>query len=258
MRRTAKRGTAEEVGVIRGSEDREFAAKVGEIGGDCRSGDGGRADPPDCRVEQVRRMRVGRFEMSEAGALAERAAKLADGTLLAPLGLGRHIDHLIAREAGIRLAREGRAVVFYEDLPYAAELRECCVLRAVDDVARRLRAGFRGAVVRDDEAAARKRFAIESYRSQLSRPQFDSVIRYGARMGGERIWGLNGLAAIPALEPAGLEAGHFVACLPPAISMRGACRDEPGAGGVPPRDRMEITRRHRCPTNELAQRSQSS
>ena len=82
----------------------------------------------------------------------------------------------------------------------------CCGRRT--HVARRLRAGFRGAVVRDDEAAARKRFAIESYRSQLSRPQFDSVIRYGARMGGERIWGLNGLAAIPALEPAGLEAGH--------------------------------------------------
>jgi hypothetical protein len=164
-------------------------------------------------------MRVGRFEMAEAGALAQRAATLAEGTVLAPLGLGRHIDHLIAREVGIRLALQGRSVVFYEDLPYAAELRECCVLRAADAVARRLGSRFRGGVVRDDEAASRKRFAIESYRSQLSLPQFDSVIRYGARIGGERIWGLSGLDTIPALEPAGLEAGVFT----PAWRRRFQC-----------------------------------
>jgi LmbE family N-acetylglucosaminyl deacetylase len=201
--------TAAEVGAIRGSEDREFAAKVG---GAIEILDLGLEDAPirlGCRVEQVRRMRVGRFERAEARTVAELVAKAADATVLAPLGLGRHIDHLIAREAGIRLAREGRSVVFYEDLPYAAELRECCVLRAADAVARRLGSRFRGAVVRDEEAAARKRFAIESYRSQLSRPQFDSVIRYGARMGGERIWGLSGLDAIPKLEPAGLQAGIF-------------------------------------------------
>ncbi len=211
--------TAAEIGVIRGSEDREFAAKIGEA---VEIVDLGMEDAPirlACRVEQVRRMRIGSFEMAEARALAERAAKIADGPVLAPLGLGRHIDHLIAREAGIRLAREGRAVIFYEDLPYAAELRECCVLRAADAIARRLGLRFRGAVVRDEEAAARKRFAIESYRSQLSRPQFDSVIRYGARMGGERIWGLSGLDTIPALEPTGLEAGQ----LAPAWQRRFQC-----------------------------------
>lgn len=201
--------TPAEVGVIREGEDREFAARVGKA---VEIVDLGMQDAPirlACRVEQVRRMRIGRLERAEAGAVAELAAKVAEGPVLAPLGIGRHIDHLIAREAGIQLARKGRDVVFYEDLPYAAELRECCVLRAADAVARRLGGRFRGAVVRDEEAAARKRFAIESYRSQLSRPQFDSVIRYGAKMGGERIWGLNGLDGIPSLEPGGLEAGVF-------------------------------------------------
>jgi LmbE family N-acetylglucosaminyl deacetylase len=211
--------TAAEVGVIRGSEDREFAAKVGEA---VEIVDLGMEDAPirmACRVEDVRRKRVGRLELAQAGALAERAGKVAEGTVLAPLGLGRHIDHLIAREAGIRLAHDGRPVVFYEDLPYAAELRECCVRRAADGVARRLGSRLRAGVVRDDEAAGRKRFAIESYRSQLSGPQFDTVIRYGARMGGERIWGSSGLDAIPALEAAGLEAGEFT----PAWRRRFQC-----------------------------------
>jgi LmbE family N-acetylglucosaminyl deacetylase len=205
--------TSQEVGVVRGREDREFAERVGET---VEIVDLGLEDAPirlACRVEQVRRMGVGRSEMAEADALAERAAAIADGTVLAPLGLGRHIDHLIAREAGIRLARAGRAVAFYEDLPYAAELRDCCVLHAADGVARRLGTRLRGAVVRDDEAAGRKRFAIQSYRSQLTSRQFDTVIRYGARMGGERIWGLHGMDAIPALEPAGLEAGFAAQAL---------------------------------------------
>lgn len=42
--------------------------------------------------------------------------------MLAPLALGNHIDHVLTHEAAVYYARCGRAVWWYEDLPYAEEL----------------------------------------------------------------------------------------------------------------------------------------
>lgn len=39
--------------------------------------------------------------------------------IYAPLGIGGHIDHLLAFDTGMRLQERGYAVRFYEDLPYA-------------------------------------------------------------------------------------------------------------------------------------------
>jgi len=39
------------------------------------------------------------------------AEAAAAAIVLAPLGLGRHVDHLVVRDAGARLARSGRARV---------------------------------------------------------------------------------------------------------------------------------------------------
>ncbi|MDQ3692026.1 MAG: PIG-L family deacetylase [Chloroflexota bacterium] len=41
----------------------------------------------------------------------------------APLGIGGHVDHQICFAAGVELASAGRDVWFYEDLPYALQLR---------------------------------------------------------------------------------------------------------------------------------------
>jgi polysaccharide export outer membrane protein len=206
--------TAEEVGAVRSGEDREFASRVG-------SGveviDLGMDDAPirlQCPVAEARRRRIGGREREQAAAIADAVGKIAAGVVLAPLGLGRHIDHLVAAEAGIRLARAGRPVVFYEDLPYAAETRECCILRAADAAASRVGARLRGTLLRDSEAAGRKRFAIEAYASQLSAGQFDSVIQYGERLGGERLWAARGLAAMIPADEAGSET------LPAAAAWR--------------------------------------
>ncbi len=206
------RGAAE-VGAVRRGEDRDFAARVGGA----EVIDLGMEDAPirlGCEVGVVRRLRVGGRERETAGRIAE-AIGSEDGLVLAPLGIGGHIDHLVAREAGIRLARAGRAVAFYEDLPYAAEARECCILRAADGVSARVGVRLAGALMRDPAAAARKRFAIEAYRSQLSRSQMESVIGYGETRGGERLWMLRGSEDLsPAqVEEAGLEAGSTAAAL---------------------------------------------
>ena len=39
-------------------------------------------------------------------------------TLYAPLAVGHHVDHQLARNAVLQLVREGRRIRFYEDFPY--------------------------------------------------------------------------------------------------------------------------------------------
>lgn len=199
---------AVEVGELRRGEDREFASRVGAAVGMI---DLEMKDAPirlGCTVADVRRRGFGQKERADAARIADAVAPLAEGVVLAPLGLGRHIDHLVVREAAMLLAQSGSKVVFYEDLPYAAELRDCCILRAADGAAARIGARLHGALLRDREAASRKRFAIEAYGSQLAACQFDSVIEYGALRGGERLWSA-GESGIPGVEDAGIATGRF-------------------------------------------------
>lgn len=41
--------------------------------------------------------------------------------LLAPMAIGKHIDHIVVRNAAIGLLKQDFPVAFYEDLPYAAD-----------------------------------------------------------------------------------------------------------------------------------------
>lgn len=61
-------------------------------------------------------------------ALAARCDALAvglhDATWFAPLAVGGHVDHRIARDTGFILHAHGHRVEFYEDFPYAARWQE--------------------------------------------------------------------------------------------------------------------------------------
>ncbi|MFN8471757.1 MAG: PIG-L family deacetylase [Anaerolineae bacterium] len=46
--------------------------------------------------------------------------KAADTVYYAPLAVGGHVDHRLARDAALALAGQGAAVRFYEDFPYVA------------------------------------------------------------------------------------------------------------------------------------------
>ena len=54
--------------------------------------------------------------------LADRVEAIVDrasnAVCYVPLGVGHHVDHLIARDVGRLLLRRGRSVAFYEDFPY--------------------------------------------------------------------------------------------------------------------------------------------
>jgi LmbE family N-acetylglucosaminyl deacetylase len=107
--------------------------------------------------------------------------------VLAPVGIGRHVDHVLCREAARRAFRRS-TVLFYEDLPYLWWLDEAGVVRAVR---RRLGSRFRPYL----HAVARpewKRAAAALYPSQPCGTWLELFDAYGLRARDgrhvERVW----------------------------------------------------------------------
>jgi len=132
----------------------------------------------------------GEASAAEAGRIAELAARIGAlppaALLLAPLGVGGHVDHRLVRAAA---EASGRPVAFYEEFPYS-EWKWFAVRRALGG-----RSGWRPEEL---PLAARhlerKQEAILAYASQVP-ALFRSAGRLGRqlrrqarRAGGERIW----------------------------------------------------------------------
>ena len=58
-------------------------------------------------------------ELDERAEAADRS-----WSIYAPLGIGGHVDHQLARALGERMAERGQSVSFYEDFPYAEPGRQ--------------------------------------------------------------------------------------------------------------------------------------
>lgn len=132
----------------------------------------------------------GELRADEAGLVADLATRIAAlppaALLLAPLGVGGHVDHRLVRAAA---EASGRPVAFYEEFPYS-EWKWFAVRRAL---------GGRGGWRPEELALAarhleRKQEAILAYASQVP-ALFRSAGRLGRqlrrqarRAGGERIW----------------------------------------------------------------------
>ncbi|MEZ5667417.1 MAG: PIG-L family deacetylase [Alphaproteobacteria bacterium] len=117
------------------------------------------------------------------------AAAASHDAILAPLGMGWHLDHRIVAAAGARLARQGAAVTFYEDLPYAGFTRDSRLWLAQ---LRRLRAVglcLRPLDVRCADLPALKRAVFDAYPSQASDAFWRGIARQTERrQGAERLW----------------------------------------------------------------------
>lgn len=115
-------------------------------------------------------------------------------SIFAPLGIGGHIDHLIAYDAGVALYESGYDVAFYEDLPYALkDVWRDARLRELD--------GMESEIEYFSLASlAKKLEALELYASQIAE-LFGNVgkmrewltgwaLRMSRRedMGGEMVW----------------------------------------------------------------------
>jgi LmbE family N-acetylglucosaminyl deacetylase len=68
-------------------------------------------------VEEGLALEVARAAQELVG--GEIAVPNADVRFYAPLGVGHHVDHQIATQAGLALSADGWDVWFYEDMPYS-------------------------------------------------------------------------------------------------------------------------------------------
>ncbi len=127
--------------------------------------------------------------------------------VLAPLGVGGHVDHVLAREAALALiARQlldPARIAFYEDMPYAVRADPGAL---AGRLARRAGLGpLRPALVpAPPERADRKRESLWTYRLQLTEGMSDRVLQYGRRVAAagfaERLWVPPGSIAMDSLE----------------------------------------------------------
>jgi LmbE family N-acetylglucosaminyl deacetylase len=145
----------------------------------------------------------GEVHPAEENLVAELAARLAalplsqDGTVYAPLGVGHHVDHQIARSAA---EASGCALTYYEDFPYAEDPQ------AVQVALAKMR-GRAELVLLSEDALEAKITAVACYRSQLSTFWADAmemaaaVRAFAERAGGgipaERYWLLGARRSIP-------------------------------------------------------------
>jgi LmbE family N-acetylglucosaminyl deacetylase len=106
-----------------------------------------------------------------------------------PIGAGGHIDHLLTHIAGIQACAklDGVQAIYYEDLPYAHDIRE--LQKAADRFA--LSAKYRIAIQLSEEDLRAKEEAIRLYQSQLKETagafgiSVDEILSYARDLGRE-------------------------------------------------------------------------
>jgi LmbE family N-acetylglucosaminyl deacetylase len=125
------------------------------------------------------------------GNLTSRLTKVLDRLrpvcLFAPLAVGYHRDHLIARQIAAKEAvRRKLPIIYYEDLPYAGRLSRHRLISHAKSVDHRLRARY----VHIDLSGKLNNLTV--YRSQVGPPEMQIVAQHATRMRDgqpfERIW----------------------------------------------------------------------
>jgi LmbE family N-acetylglucosaminyl deacetylase len=185
--------SAGEVWIVREAEDRAACAKLGPAIERVKLGflDGlYRADYQPRAALIGAEVKISPVDPLPAALLGAVQAQLAQGDrILAPLGVGRHVDHLISFEVGRALEAAGWPVGYYEDIPYVLRPGELDLRLA--ELGPAWRSEAEALTERELE---RKIDAVACYRSQLAalfgrRDAMPQALRDHARAaGGERIW----------------------------------------------------------------------
>lgn len=102
--------------------------------------------------------------------------------VLAPLGVGGHVDHVTARRWVERHVAAERW--FYEDLPYAGELDDAAYSLCLAD----LTCDCAPLLTPDTGWLVQKLALLRGFESQVAEKDIRSVIRSTHRLGGERAW----------------------------------------------------------------------
>lgn len=120
---------------------------------------------------------------------AIEVVRSAGQTVLAPLGIGWHIDHRIVTAAAVQLARRGVTVHFFEDLPYAGWTRPSRRWLALAVRWRQVGLPLLPFDVRSPGLIDLKRTIYDFYASQAQDAYWRGISSQTARRGGaERLW----------------------------------------------------------------------
>lgn len=110
------------------------------------------------------------------------------GLVLAPLGLGDHVDHLLVKDAATSIGLNHN-LGFYEDLPYAEWTSETALFERVRSIEGSTRTKLEPAVIRTPDATQIKQMIVKKYQSQITPEQGLHISRFAERYKrGERIW----------------------------------------------------------------------
>ncbi|HLJ87416.1 MAG TPA: PIG-L family deacetylase [Candidatus Angelobacter sp.] len=159
-----------------------------DLGGDCRSDDLGLVDAP-ARTGGIRGI-LAQNDSQRAENVRLLVANLEepgpDTAILAPLAIGKHADHSIARHAALAKYRR-YPLAFYEDLPYAA-MPSAQILAAVEETLSQLEEKLQPLLVHWLGDSEWKRRCCARYKSQISEAGIQKIVDYMERNNGERLW----------------------------------------------------------------------
>ena len=179
----------EKISALRSREDAAFSKFYGTA---LTSINLGRSDAPLRKQLSVsfvcRPLAFDAEDHAEVAALGEQLREIvATGLVLAPLALGDHLDHRIARQAAAAVVGADR-LAFYEELPYAAGVAGDLLTAKLHELETLVGSG--DPLARITPAAAgrveEKGTVISAYRSQFSRRELGEIAKLGG--GAERVW----------------------------------------------------------------------
>ena len=120
--------------------------------------------------------------------LVERLERMGgDTTVLAPLAIGNHPDHYIARLAALEKYRR-LPIAFYEDLPYTASVAQDRVLSTVKETGTMLGEDLQLVTVHWPGDFLWKRQCCSYYKSQISQAGIEKIVNYMQSNHGEKLW----------------------------------------------------------------------
>ena len=182
--------TLEEVSAIRDEEDRKALAFIHsgiEITSLGLLDAPWRLDLPFSQITQQQSAQ--KISYDELCQLSEQIRQHCAGDLVvAPLGLGNHVDHMAVHKAAISSV-SSQNLAFYEDLPYVTWTPTADLQARIESVERTTGVQLEPLVFHIKDAAKQKRQIAGFYQSQITAEEANNIARYAESYGGgERLW----------------------------------------------------------------------
>ncbi len=122
--------------------------------------------------------------------IIEKVSK--EAFILAPLGLGNHIDHLILRNTAITFLQNGYKVAFYEDLPYIGSLTLREINKSLTIFCTANGVKLEPYIIKTKVTIEKKLAACANYVSQIEENTIKRIIyhhnHFDSQFVSERIW----------------------------------------------------------------------